>query len=432
MRSFTIYKHLMGAQMEGRIATIFHIPVALLICTAPVHSQSALMPSTIHNFEGGPGAGVPKTGVIYANGSFFGSASEGGNFGYGAVFELTPPRTGQTSWSYTIAHSFAGGADGASPWGHLTLDPASGALYGTTFSGGTYGYGTVYQLTPPIKRNPSWAYSVLYSFKGGVDGAHPMAAVARDSNGNLFGTTTEGGNGFGTVFLLTPPPPGEVSGWAEKILHRFAGGSDGANPLGGITISCSDTLYGTTYSGGGANQGVVFRLRPPAAGQSTWSEDVLLAFNGSNGANPGQQELLVGASGELYGATQHGGTGNGTVFRLDPPNLAQGQSTWNLTALMNFSGATGEEPVGGVAFGAKGVLYGTTYLGGTTNTGTVFSLAPPKKGITTWTHTVLYHFDPAGAKNPYGGQLAFDKSGAIVGTTYYGGTSGNGTVFALQ
>jgi hypothetical protein len=159
------------------------------------------------------------------------------------------------------------GAAGADPYGSLTMD-ARGVLYGTA-SGGGAGNGTVFMLTPPPSGEGHWTETTLYRFRGGSDGAGPVGAMSMDANGVLFGATAVGGGGnFGTVFELAPPVAGETR-WAEDILHRFAGGTDGERPEAGLIMDATGALYGTTYYGGGGNGclsrlgcGTVFKVVP--------------------------------------------------------------------------------------------------------------------------------------------------------------------------
>jgi uncharacterized protein YceK len=171
----------------------------------------------------------------------------------------------------------------------------SGALYGTTALGGNsacsvLGCGTVFKLTPPSQGETAWTETVLYSFKGASDGANPFASLISGESGALYGTTLLGGSGncfgseCGTVFKLTPPAEGETV-WTETVLYSFNGGSDGNFPRASLIADERGALYGTTSSGGGSNCpgfvcGTVFKLTPPAEGQTAWTETVLYGFKG--------------------------------------------------------------------------------------------------------------------------------------------------------
>jgi uncharacterized repeat protein (TIGR03803 family) len=243
---------------------------------------------------------LPYAGLIAdASGNLYGTTSQGGGSancvggvgGCGTVFVVPP------SGSETVLHSFTDSGDAAYPDAGLIAD-ASGNLYGTTNSGGAYGAGTVFKLTP------SGSETVLYSFIN-TSGALPgKAGLIADASGNLYGTTNSGGAySYGTVFKLTP------SG-SETVLYSFTGGSDGRGPEAGLIFDASGNLYGTTFSGGAHGYGTVFKLTPSG------SETVLHSFTGSDGAYPAAG-LIADAAGNLYGTTVEGGVSDlGTVFKL--------------------------------------------------------------------------------------------------------------------
>jgi uncharacterized repeat protein (TIGR03803 family) len=305
-------------------------------------------------------------------------------------------------WTERILHSFKGGADGAYPLANLIFD-SSGNLYGTTYAGGRNADGTLFQLAP--KAAGVWTEKVLHSFGNGQDGEHPDAGLVLDATGNFYGTTYEGGaNGFGTVFELTPKARGK---WAEQVLHSFSG-KDGASPYASLIIDTAGNLYGTTSSGGADGVGTVFELTPEAGGK--WAEKVLHSFNGKDGENP-SASLIFDASGNLYGPTED------SIFELMPKT----GGGWTEKMLYNF-GSTAE-----LIFDGSGKLYGTTYVGGTTGYGTLFELSHKADGK--WTHLVLYSFiGGVDGANPFAG-LVLDASGNMYGTTYYGGGANQGTVF---
>jgi uncharacterized repeat protein (TIGR03803 family) len=208
---------------------------------------------------------------------------------------------------------------------------------------------------------------VLYSFKAtGTDGNVPEASLIFNSNGALFGTTSSGGVGAGnngTVFKLKPPAAGQTL-WTEKVLHNFTGPpGDGMIPLAGLLVdNTSGVLYGTTQLGGTAGCGTVFQLTPPVLPATEWTETVLHNFmNGSDGCRP-QASLIFDSVGALYGTTAGGGT-NGTVFKLAPP--VPPATKWTETVLYFFTGGSdGSDPVAGLIFNSNGALFGTTQLGG--------------------------------------------------------------------
>lgn len=204
----------------------------------------------------GPAAGL----ISDESGALYGTTANGGANGYGTVFKLTPPAAAGGSWTETVLYSFTGGSDGGSPEASLIFD-ASGALYSTTTVGGLYGQGTVFTLTPPRVRDGAWTETVLYSFAGLDSGAAPSgASLIIDSSGALYGTTLTGGaNGLGTVFKLAPPARADGT-WVETVLYSFTGGNDGSYPFAGLIADASGSLYGTTSQGGANGGGTVFQL----------------------------------------------------------------------------------------------------------------------------------------------------------------------------
>jgi uncharacterized repeat protein (TIGR03803 family) len=270
----------------------------------------------LHSNEGSsPIAGV----ILDSSGNVYGTAVAGGSGtctdGCGVVFKLAPTSKGQ--WNQTILHNFQANADGMWPYSGLIFD-GSGNLYGTTFGGGAYAAGTVYELKPS---GSSWNESILYSFQpNGRDGTQPAAAVLLDSSGNLYGTTVSGGTSAGgTVFKLSPGS----SGWTEKILHSFGKSGDGATPYSGLIWSTGGHLRGTTSSGSsGSSQGTVFTMQYV---DNVWQEWLAYSFDddsGSDGYGPYFGSLL-GIGGSFYGTTPYGGahcgvTGCGTVYVVTP------------------------------------------------------------------------------------------------------------------
>jgi uncharacterized repeat protein (TIGR03803 family) len=203
----------------------------------------------------------PYAGLVFdSSGNLYGTTT-GINYNLGAVFELLP-QTGGT-WEEQILYSFTS-ANGYAPYAGLVID-GSGNLYGTTTEGGTYGGGVVFELSP--QAGGGWSQSVLHNFNAtGKDGFEPYSGVIFDASGNLYGTTNYGGDGTncmqgcGTVFELTPQTGG---GWGEVILHRFNNSlTDGARPYGGVVFGASGNLYSTTTYGGSYGWGTVFEVTP--------------------------------------------------------------------------------------------------------------------------------------------------------------------------
>jgi uncharacterized repeat protein (TIGR03803 family) len=304
--------------------------------------------------------------------------------------------------TFTLLHTFAGPLkDGATPSAGLVMD-AKGNLYGTTTSGGSSGYyGTVFKVSATGKE------TVLHSFTNGpTDGAYPEGGLVVDADGNLYGTTTSGGNsgGQGTVFKV------DKNG-DESLLYSFSGGADGASPNGTLILDGKGNLYGTTFAGGdmqcGNGCGVVFKLNK--AGHET----VLHTCSGPDGAVPNYTILLMDAKGNLYGNTLAGGTSNmGVVYKLT--------RSGKLTVLHSFAGGEkdGCYPWGGLVSDATGNLYGTTQVCGAFDGGTVYKLSTSGK------LTLLHNF--AGFGGSRGGSIAGvirDADGNLYGDTTEGGST---------
>jgi uncharacterized repeat protein (TIGR03803 family) len=403
----------------GRRAASAALALAVVLVPAVVATRSAQAQtfSVLHSFTGAEG-GNPDAGLIRdASGNLYGTTPKGGAHGLGTVFKLA------TTGKETVLHSFAGyPTDGFGPFASLIRD-ASGNFYGTTFEGGVglcglrflpVGCGTIFKL------DPTGNETILYSFPGrGANGSSPEAALTRDASGNLYGTTHGGGAfGAGVVFKL------DTAG-KETILHSFTGGADGGFPLSRLVRDSSGNLYGTTSDGGvfnsgacaGSGCGVVFKLA------TTGKETLLHSFTGGADGTYLFAGLIRDASGNFYGTTVLGGntscnsgSGCGTVFKLD--------TTGKKTGLHKFTGASGASPYAALIRDASGNLYGTTYGGGVHGLGTVFKLA------TTGKETVLHSFSGPDGKNPVAA-LILDASGNLYGTTFNGGAHGLGTVFKL-
>jgi len=210
----------------------------------------------IHTFTGGNDGSTGSLGLLLVKaGNLYGIAELGGAHGVGTAFKLSPASGGK--WKMSTIDAFKGVPHAGDPYGGLISD-AAGSLYGTTYFGGANGIGSVFKLT---NSNGKFKESVLYSFKNGTDGNSPTSTLVFDANGNLYGTTSAGGdgNGDGTVFKLTPNSGGK---WKESVPHRFKNNHDGANPYYGLALDKAGNLYGTTAAGGAQGQGVIFEITP--------------------------------------------------------------------------------------------------------------------------------------------------------------------------
>ena len=326
--------------------------------------------TVLYSFTGGADGGEPYKGVtLDPHGNIYGTAVTGGGGscegGCGVVFKLT--RNADGSWTQTVIHQFTGGSDGFGPGSGLTFDQ-HGNLYGMTPTGGTYGFGTVYQLQP--QTNGTWNLNVIHTFTGGNDGSSASAGrLLLDRAGNLYGVTTVGGaNGNGVAFEIT-----HANGsWTLIPLYAFKDQPDGAFPYGGLIFDKAGNLYGTTYYAGVHDVGTVYKLTHT---NGAWKETVLYSFRGNTDGSSPISTLVSDAAGNLYGTTSDGGTGCacGVIFKLaQNPN-----GTWTESVPYRFPGA----PSAGFAYNgmvadAAGNFYGATTHGGSANDGTVYKFIP--------------------------------------------------------
>ena len=336
---------------------------------------------------------------------------------------------GAATWLATIAgaasttkliYSFGGNSDGEYTDTELVMD-SGGNLYGTSVQGGTFGGGTVFQVTP------SGVHTVLYDFTGGADGGEPYKGVTLDAQGNLYGTAVTGGGGSceggcGVVFKLT----NSGGTWTQSVIHTFTGGNDGSGPGSPVAIDRLGNVYGTTPTGGANAMGVVYQLRLDASGQ--WNLRVIHTFTGgTDGGGGSASRLLIDAARNLYGVCTVGGAnGLGTVFEMSPR-----QGTWQFATLYAFKDSPdGALPYGGVISDRAGNLYGTTYYAGVHDLGTVYKLT---HNHGTWSESVLYSFKGgADGASPIS-SLAADAAGNLYGTTSDGGAAacGCGVIFKM-
>jgi uncharacterized repeat protein (TIGR03803 family) len=419
-------------------AGLMVLVAAVLVYRAIRRPAPSVVEQVLYSFGGQNGDGAhSSSGVVRGNnGYLYGVTNRGGSFGKGAVFELRPPAAAGNRWAETVLYSFKGASDGVHPFPALTVGE-SGALYGITTSGGDFNKGTVFELTPPSSAGGSWTERVVHSFsRQNGDGTDPRPDLTIGRKGALYVVTVYGGipfeDGRGTVIRLTPPAA-SGGAWEEKVLHRFTGANgDGCYPYSSVVRGPDGDIYGTTFNGS-SGPGTVYKLSPPASGDGDWIETILLQFTGENGDGRSPVgDLAFGKDGALYGTTQYGGiSNNGTVFQLKPPESAAG--TWSYSVLCRFSShvADAAEPTTGIVLGGDGSLYGSTVKGGTWGNGTIFKLTPSQGS---WTETVLHSFtgdNGDGARPECIGRLLLD-GGALYGTTDFGGTSNVGTVFKLR
>jgi uncharacterized repeat protein (TIGR03803 family) len=320
--------------------------------------------------------------------------------GAASLSAWTPtPTTSPSPLAYTVLHAF-NGADGSHPRAGLMRDSA-GNLYGTTAQGGegtnNY-YGTVFKI------DSSGSLRVLHSFNG-ADGKHPHSVLIMDSAGNLYGTTYLGGaNGYGTAFKID-------SNGAHSVLHDFGRDSDGALLFAGLSMDNAGNLYGTTRDGGSNNKGTIFKI------DHAGIYSVLHAFgSGGDGAHP-RSRLARDSAGNWYVTSSEVGANDiGTVFKID--------SSGNYSVLRSFNfGAEGCTPYTGLAVDSAGNLYGTTYNGGANGLGVVFKIDH------SGSYSVLHSFGSDG--RAAFGDLIVDSAGNVYGATNDGGANDEGSVFKI-
>jgi len=405
--------------------------------------------TVLYSFGGGADGAWPDGGVIRDSaGNLYGTTLGGGSADLGTVYKV------DTSGHESVLHSFAGGTDGVEPQFGVTRDSA-GNLYGATlFGGNDQSAGIVYKL------DATGHETVLYTFTGGLDGLWPSDGVILDSAGNLYGTTSNGGSGeSGVVYkvdtgghetvlynfavgaggfsggsaTLVFDSAGNLYGTTQfgdvantgvvyeldaagqaTVLYSFPGDAGGADPSATLAADSAGNLYGTAYSGGPANVGVVYKLDPKG------NETVLHNFAGGNDGSGPYAGVTRDTAGNIYGTTVYGGPANaGVVYKLDPAG--------NETVLYNFTGgADGANPYAGVILDSEGNLYGTTYSGGPASAGVVYELDPAGH------ETVLYSFTGGDdGAHPYAGVIR-DSGGNLYGTAADGGQSGAGVVYKLD
>jgi uncharacterized repeat protein (TIGR03803 family) len=407
---------------------------SLVIWAGTVAPAPASPTQTLHRFRLSGGTGPVGPLIADASGSLYGVTNQGGAYGVGTVYKLVRTASG---YQYILLHSF-GPNEGGDPEGGLVMD-AAGTLYGTTTAGGDIpsgSYGTVFKMTPS---GSSYTFSSLYTFRGPEhgDGAIPFEPVTIAPGGVLYGTTIAGGAniacadgeaGCGVVFRLTP----SGSSYQETILHVFQGGHDGAEPVGSLALDRRGTLYGSTYLGGeGCDKvgcGTIFRVDTG----SKQRETTIYKFGGlerHDGASP-VGPLAIGSDGDVFGATIYGGprgackTGCGTVFRLS----SRGSSKYFENTLYAFTdGPDGAGPLSGIVLDAHNDLFGTTSYGGGSSKcdGGCGTVFELVRRGNAYGLKVLHTF--TGGRDGWFSQydpLAIDSAGNIFGATYYGGYSG--------
>jgi uncharacterized repeat protein (TIGR03803 family) len=403
-----------GIQFGLAASKLLRLVLAVILLVAcRAFNANALTETNLHSFVGSPGDGdLPSGSLIQgSDGNFYGTTFDGGTNNDGIVFRFSP------DGSYTSLYSFVGSpTDGAYPW--ELVQASDGNFYGTTFAGGTQNSGTVFRISP------GGSYSNLYSFGSHAnDGLSLHFGLVQGGDGNLYGTTEKGGTaGLGTVYRIS------TSGIYTSLYSFVGPPADGANPLCVLVQGSDSNFYGTTVFGGtstncgvGVGCGTVFRFSPSGGETNLFSFAVSL----TGGATP-FSGLAQGSDGNFYGTTYTGGTnitcasGCGTVYRISPSG-----SYSNLYSFVGFP-TDGAQPFDAPVLGSDGNFYGTTFAGGTVNSGTVFRISP------SGSFSNLYSFGsrPNDGLEPFDG-LVQGSDGNFYGTTERGGTNSLGTIFEL-
>ena len=380
------------------IRAVLQLCAFVLLAARGMPAQPAGNEVILHNFASpAPKGAQPYSGVIRDGaGNLYGTTSAGGAAGEGEVYRLSP------GGLLTVIHSFTGGIDGAQPYSGVIAD-SQGNLFGTTYQGGLFGMGVVYKIDRTGKQ------TVLHSFTGGTDGGLPYAGVILDEVGNLYGTTYAGGIACepvsttllcGVVYKMSPA--GE-----ESVLYSFSQyNGTGYQPMTGVIRDAAGNLYGTA-NGGAFLEGVVYKVDVNGV------ETVLRAFTQPQFGNSGEvpdSSLILDAAGNIYGTTVFGANEFpccGTLYEVTPA-LGGGE-------LFGFNGANGESPYSGVILDAQGNFYGTASAGGAAGQGVLYEVNA--SGV----ESVVYNFTGgADGGNPRSG-LIRDPQGNFYGTTVSGG-----------
>jgi uncharacterized repeat protein (TIGR03803 family) len=404
----------MRTRHASRLLTIF-AAILLTVTLAWAVSSTKL----IYSFAGnGDGEYTDTELVMDSAGNLYGTSVSGGTFGSGTVFEVS------SAGIHTVLYSFTAGSDGAEPYKGVTLD-AQGNLYGTAVAGGggscEGGCGVVYKLA---KSGSAWTQSVLHTFTGGADGSGPGSPVAFDSKGNIYGTTPTGGTiGAGVVYQLKPASGG---GWTFKVVHTFTGGTDGnGGSAGRLLIDTAGNIYGVCTVGGAKGFGNVYEMSPSGR---NWTFKTLYSFKDQpDGASP-YGSVVFDKSGNLFGTTYYAGAHDlGTVYKL----THNSNGTWTESVLYSFKGGSdGASPISSLVADSAGNFYGTTSDGGASSCvcGVIFKMTKGSSGK--WTESVVYRFP--GTPSPgfaYNGMIADSTASHFYGATVHGGSDNDGTVY---
>ncbi|HUD49183.1 MAG TPA: choice-of-anchor tandem repeat GloVer-containing protein [Candidatus Baltobacteraceae bacterium] len=414
--------------------------------------------NTLYTFTNGVDGCFPQAGLLLANdGNFYGTSVEGGTNGTGALFRITPAGVFNSLYSFTAAPKSYENPDGAYPAGSL-LQASDGNLYGTASTGGANASGTLFKITLGGSFQLVYAFSALGTNGANSEGSDPEAPLIQGADGNLYGTAYAGGaNGYGTVFAYN------LSHSQISSLHSFQNAADGANPMAPVAQGTNGDFFGTTSQGGSDTNGALFKITSEGAFTPLYS-----FTNGIDGANP-VAPLVQGADGNFYGTAASSRSGFGTVFEVttngiftplyaftgenDGANPAAGlvqaadglffgttseggsnnagavfsiTSTGAFAPVMSFmGGGDGSDPQAPLVQGTNGNFYGTAYQGGKAGDGVVFELTA--NGVFTLLHSFTNGQDGA---FPASG-LTLGTDGNLYGSTFVGGANDSGVLFKM-
>lgn len=404
------------------------IPILAIaaILLSPLRIAAQAQIETIYKFAGPPDGSAPQGLVEGPHGVLYGMTTYGGSAGYGTVFQLTPPPAPGGKWAESILFEFNNpyyGGTGTNPLSAPVVGKG-GFLYGATAT-----VSEIFQLQPPAAPGGQWTQTILYPPDEDYPGAGFNHGLVTGPNGELYASAPLGGYySCGSIVGLTPPTVSTK--WSISLQFDLPGGASGCRPEG-VAVSADGVIYGVTAYGGTYGAGIVFALAPtPVPYQYT--ETVLYNFTGgADGGFPSQPPILApvqlpGAAFAIYGTTASGGLGGlGGVFEL-VPNYYYG--TW--TESMPFSLLYGEGSLPNCTLlESNGDFYGVTATGTLSSNagGTIFQLYPYYQFLT---ENVLHNFQgPAGPS----GNLVMSKSGVLYGTTVSGpGPAGFGTVYRVK
>lgn len=377
-------------------SSVFLVAVgfATVLSTLPAHAQTE---TVLYNFQTDPYGHQPYSGLTSdGKGNFYGTTSYGGVSGDGTVFELSPNGGG---WNETVLYTFSGPVGGANSYGPLIFDSA-GNLYGVTTFGGAYGSGVAFELSPG-SQGASWTETVLHDFDGGLYGdSFPSTGLIFDRAGNLYGMDQIG------VFELTP----SGGKWTEQVIYSV--------DLGGLTMDAAGNIFGFGSS-------TVFELSPN--GKGGWNPTVIATFAPSPKGRNTLSGIALGQAGNLYCTRTRSGTkGDGAIYQF---NLGK-NGLWKKKNLYSFLGGNDGTAPAEILLDASGNIYGTTVYGGVSARGTVFKLLAPVGGGS-YKHEVLWSFNESDGAYPFG-NLSLDSSGNIYGTTTGGGVNDEGVAFEVS